>query len=397
MQDMVEKMTAALPTLNFEKYWSGFQGNAFAIYDEYEVYLFNHPDCSENPYISFPKDDRFVSCTSIVYEDIPTAIVDVRYFDNFEDIYSLVIHESFHAYQQTLGESRFPDEAVGPSFPADPHFIRLRIQEREALHTAVFEGAADRQQELINRFITLRDERIRLFPSVVDYENRVESIEGPAFYVEYQSLRDIGDPETALVRYAAMLLDAEDSHLHIRKSCYSSGHFLCLLLDRISSDWHDAFMHSELQLYEFFKTRFPDYLPSPVGTNDNEKVVARIIQTINDQKNAAFQSFNNQTGIRLMLIGPMQVAGFDPMNIVIQEDQALHSHFLKVRRGSAEYFIKGPMLTEFEGDFRKMNRLEVFVENPPVKTTDAFEIEGIGSFSGSFEYEEDNSLKIILD
>lgn len=396
MQDMVEKMTAALPTLNFEKYWNGFQGNAFALYDEHEVYLFNHPACSENPYISFPKDDRFISCTSIVYERIPTAIVDIRYFDNFEDIYSLVIHESFHAYQQTLGESRFPDEAVGPSFPADSEFMRLRIQEREALHAAVFEGAADRQQELINRFITLRDERIRLFPAVVDYENRVESIEGPAFYVEYQALQDIGNPETALDRYAAMLLDAEDSHLHIRKSCYSSGLFLCLLLDRISSAWQDDFMHSKLQLYDFFKTRFPDYLPSPVGTNDNEKEVARIIQTINDQKNAAFQSFTEQTGIRLTLTGLMQVAGFDPMNIVIQKDQALHSHFLKVRAGSAEYFIKGPVLTGFDGDFKKVTQLEVFIENPPVKTGKAVEIEGIGRITGKIEYAEDNSLKVIL-
>ncbi|WP_033543146.1 hypothetical protein [Planococcus sp. CAU13] len=396
MQDLVEKMTAALPSLHFEKYWNGFQEGAFALYDEHDVYLFNHPDCSENPYISFPKDDRFVSCTSIIYADIPTAIVDIRYFDNFEDIYSLIVHESFHAYQNSLSESRFPDEAIGPSFPADSQFIQLRIRERKALHDAVHESPKDTQIQLINEVISLRDERIRLFPAVVDYENRVETIEGPAFYVEYQALRDISNSETALERYAHMLLDAEDSHLHIRKSCYSSGLFLCLLLDQLSSGWQKEFVHSELDLFHFFKSRYSAYTPAAIADSGDKEEAERIVSSIQHQKTEAFQAFDAQPGIRLTLTGSMQVAGFDPMNLVIWDKQALHKHFLKIRIDSAEYFIKGLVLTEFNKDFRKINTLSVFREHPPVETDNVLHIEGIGQIGGNIDSADDKSVSISL-
>lgn len=396
MQKLAEKILTALPSMNFEKYWDGFQGNAYAIYDDNEVYLFNHPKCGDQPYISFPKNNQFVSCTYILFEAFPTAIVDIRYFDNFEDIYSLIVHESFHAYQHELGESRFPNEAIGPTYPTDFRFIQLRIRERQVLHNAVFENSKGTQHELINEFITLRNERIRLFPAIVDYENRVETIEGPAFFVEYQALRDIGNSETALERYASMLIDAEDSHIYIRKSCYSSGLFLCLLLDRLSFRWQEDFMHAELDLYHFFKTLYTDFVPVSMTTHHNKNEVEGIIKSIQDHKKEAFEAFTGHSGIPLTLTGTMKVAGFDPMNITIQENQALHKHFLKFRIGSAEYFIKGPVLTHFGTDFMTINSLEVFIEKLPVELDNELEIEGIGNIKGSIDYADGSSVRISL-
>ncbi|WP_203333387.1 hypothetical protein [Planococcus beigongshangi] len=396
MQELAEKMSALLPSMDFRKYWDGFQGKAFAIYDENRVYLFRHPKCNGNAYIVFPADNRFISCTSISFEGVPTAIVDIRYFDNFEEIYSLIVHESFHAYQHELSESRFPDEAVGPSFPADFRFIQLRIQERQMLHDAVNERSKGIRHQLINGFITLRDERIRLYPDIVDYENRVETIEGPAFFVEYQALQDVSHSKTARQAYADMLLDAEDSHLHIRKSCSSSGLFLCLLLEGLPSRWQEDFMHSELSLYHFFKTHYTDYTPVIIADGNNKEEITRIIQTIKRQKTEAFQSFAAQPGIWLTITGAMQAAGFDPMNIVIQDGQVLHKHFLKIRIGSAEYFIKGPVLTRFDPGFKDITSLEVHVAQLPAGSENAIDIEGIGRFKGHIHYADDRSARILL-
>lgn len=394
MQELAEKILMGLPTMDFEKYWDGFHGNAFAIYNADEVCLFNHPKCAGNSYISIPKTDQFVSCTYIFFEEVPTAIVDIRYFDSFEDIYSLIVHESFHTYQNSLGESRFPNEAIGPAFPADFQLIQLRILERKVLFDAVMQGS---NGHLLDEFIALRDERLRLFPAVVEYENRVETIEGPAFFVEYQALREIDDSETALQRYSNLLLNAEDSHVHIRKSCYGSGLFLCLLLDQIASRWQDDFMHSELDLYHFFKKLKPDYRSAPISLAGNKDEVNYIIEKMQQQKKDAVQSFNDHSGIKLTLTGTIQSAGFDPMNLVIHGNQALHKHFLKIRIGSNEYFIDGPVLTLFDDDFMKIKTLEVFLKEPPARSSgDSLEIEGMGTFTGHIDDTNKSSIQVSL-
>ncbi|WP_422124641.1 hypothetical protein DHX103_07425 [Planococcus sp. X10-3] len=396
MQDTVEKIVALLPSMNFENYWDGFGEEAFALYDESTVYLFNHPKCRDKSSIHFPKDDQFYACTYILFEDVPTAIVDIRYFDFFEDIYSLIAHESFHAHQYTLGESRFPNETIGPAYPSDAEHIHLRIQERKALHDAVFENSNNLQQQLINEFITLREKRTRLYAPCVNYENRIETIEGPAFYVEYQALRDISNSENALQRYASMLLDAEDSHVHIRKSCYSSGLFLCLLLDQLLPRWQAEFMHSERDLYHFFKKRHPDYSPVSIAAPDNKADVDGIIKTIEDQKKKAFQSFTEGSGHKMTLTGEMKAAGFDPMNIIILGDRALHQKFLKIRIGAMEHFLQGPVLTVFDKDFMTIKTVEIFTEKPPHQSEEALDIEGIGTIQGNIEFADETASKIAL-
>ena len=86
------------------------------------------------------------------------------------------------------------------------------------------------KQQKINEFIILRDKRTELFPDYVEYENSVETIEGPAFYVEYQALNDVSsNQENVISKYAEQLLDSNLSHINIRSSCYNSGLFICLL------------------------------------------------------------------------------------------------------------------------------------------------------------------------
>ena len=85
-------------------------------------------------------------------------------YSSFEDIYSLLVHELFHGYQYLYGESRFPDELVGISYPIDAQNIQLRIRERQVLCETVFVKDVRSQQQFINEFVALRDTRFANHP-----------------------------------------------------------------------------------------------------------------------------------------------------------------------------------------------------------------------------------------
>ena len=81
---------------DLHNYWPHFTTVAYAIYNDKDVLLFNHPKCVNNDYITIPKSNDFNACTVILFEDFPTAIVDERLFSEFNQTYAVLIHELFH-------------------------------------------------------------------------------------------------------------------------------------------------------------------------------------------------------------------------------------------------------------------------------------------------------------
>ena len=61
------------------------------------------------------------------------------------------------------------------------------------------------------------------------------------------------DPSETLRKYSGFILDAYDANCNIRKSCYSSGMLLCLILDEILPEWKMSFFNSDKSLYTFLK------------------------------------------------------------------------------------------------------------------------------------------------
>ena len=137
MHGFASKFQQLVTTQRLHSYWPQFNAVAYAIYNDNEVLLFNHPKCKESDYITFPKTNEFNACTIILFEDFPTAIVDVRLYPQFNETYAIIIHELFHGYQYTYGESRFPNELVGIDYSLCEKNISLRIEERIALHQAL--------------------------------------------------------------------------------------------------------------------------------------------------------------------------------------------------------------------------------------------------------------------
>lgn len=136
MKKLIDTVLNNISNERFENYWEGFQTVAFAIFDDKDVFLFNHPKYNEERYIKLVKTDEFHACTCILFEEVPTAIVDITLYDSFEVIYSLIVHESFHVFQHLSEESRYPNELLGFNYPIDFNNIQLRILERKRLFEA---------------------------------------------------------------------------------------------------------------------------------------------------------------------------------------------------------------------------------------------------------------------
>ena len=81
MLKKLENIIIYLQKANLEEYWTGFDLVAYALYDKNNVYLFNHPKfITQSSYA--PKilkwNQQFVGNTLILYDDYPTAIVDMK-------------------------------------------------------------------------------------------------------------------------------------------------------------------------------------------------------------------------------------------------------------------------------------------------------------------------------
>src|SRR5699024_3723440 len=100
------------------------------------------------------------------------------------------------------------------------------------LYRAVLEKDRIKKKQLLTTFISLREKRTYIINNHLLYENSIETIEGPAWYVELKAYFKKGQQayNQVLKSYGQQLMDDFESTSNVRKSCYSSGLFICLLL-----------------------------------------------------------------------------------------------------------------------------------------------------------------------
>src|SRR5699024_1069312 len=190
MKNFFEDIEQDLVGSHLDSYWTGFVPVAYALFDKEFVNLFNHPKLIYSSYTHYQileRDDQFMSCTLILYDDYPTAIVDLELYHNYASLYSILVHELFHGFQYIKGEKRFADETMGITYPLSKENIQLRSQERLYLYRAVLEKDRVKKRQYLATFISLREKRGNLIDEYLVYENLIETIEGPAWYVELRS------------------------------------------------------------------------------------------------------------------------------------------------------------------------------------------------------------------
>ncbi|MDY7221183.1 hypothetical protein [Halalkalibacterium halodurans] len=399
MTKHVDEIVKDLVNGDLHKYWPGFESVAYALYDKQNVYLFNHPRMTNNKpnnYQVLKWNEQFNGCTLILYDDCPTAIVDLELYDDYASLYSILIHELFHGFQYIKGEKRFADEIMGITYPLLKENIELRNQERAHLFSAMLEKNVSKKKQHLTIFIALRDKRAAIINEHLLYENFIETIEGPALYVELKAFSEKSpiSYKSALKTYGQPLLDKYFSTTNIRRSCYSSGLVMCLLLDEFSPGWKESFWNKEESLYDLLKQLSDDMVK--INALEITPETKEVINFAKQNKKNEFENFEQQKGIHLIIEGEMIVKSFDPMNVVSFEKRLLHKSFIKVSINNENYLVRQPAIAHCKSGLRNIQKLHIILNSEPIERKDSIIIDGIGVLKGRYKKKE-NVMHLYVD
>ena len=274
-------------------------------------------------------------------------------------------------------------------FSKSCHFVEnigLRNLERLNLYHALLENDIQKKYQYLSAFIKNREERASQINEYLSYENLIETVEGPAWYVEFMAFFEKGTLEydAVLLKYGQSLINQYESTSHIRMSCYSSGLFMCLLLDGISPGWKMNFLKRDEPLYDFFKVTLDNIDVEPINHIEVSLETEKVINFAIENRKNEFKKFQEQMGIHLIIEGEMKAEAFDPMNIVFLEDTLLHKNFLKVKISDDKFLIQQPVVGTFNDRIQNITRLQLVLKENPIENNDSLIVEGVGELKGRY-------------
>ncbi|WP_260320499.1 hypothetical protein [Peribacillus simplex] len=325
-----------------------------------------------------------------MYEEYPTAIVNMDSYEDYEDLYSMVVHELFHGYQHIKDEKRFPDEMMGITYPLSKENVELRNQERTNLYHALLENNIMKKKQYLDAFIALREKRAASIEEYLTYEKLIETIEGPAWYVELRAYSEKSplDYHSVLKKYAQQLINKYESTSSIRRSCYSSSLFMCLLLEELSSGWMESFFDREETLYDLLKQHTGDYMAALITDVKVSSETEEVVNFAMEKRMKAFEKYNEQAGIHLYIEGKITAESFDPMNIIPLEDRLLHKSFIIVRMNNQDFLFQQPVIAHVGNGIKYINKLHLILGKSPIENSDSFTIDGVGEIKGKYKKQE---------
>ncbi len=221
LQELWTAVNERLQTIDFTKLWPGYKRYPYALYNAASA-------CVDGEVI--PKPEEFLANTAVRYRDGWTAIFMVDGSEDPDIMASKMVHEMFHAFQRENGETRFPNELqalIHYQYTADN--LQQKFYENRLL-TRLHQGGDD--NTVWAQLLASRKQRHAAFPDSYVYEAKIEQIEGPAEYVELQSLRQL-NPDLYEAKLEKMLqaLQNVNALFPIRIGLYASGALLLKYLD----------------------------------------------------------------------------------------------------------------------------------------------------------------------
>ena len=390
---MINRIADEVRNWNLNNFWPNFETTAFALYNETTVYLFNHPNYqSQEGYKILEWSTAFIGDSLILFEEYPTAIINLEYHSTYENLYSIIIHELFHGNQYLKGEKRFPNELIGITYPIDRMNIALRTAERECLYKAVFAENEDEKNENIKKFVAYRKKRSNLIGENFQYETAIETTEGPAWYVEWKAYCDKSSltKDEILAQYGKELLDPLVSSVHLRRSCYSTGLFMCILLDYYMPEWKDKFFEYNGSLYDLLKLHF-NVEDCVVEDTVNRPDIDEVVRTVIKDRESALNSYEEKQGYHLWIEGEVKIRTLDPMNIVSFEDRLLHKNYLKLVIQQQDYLFQQPIVT-YIGDKNLFfpRKVHFVMSSKPDVKENAIHVQGVGDIKGEYEIKDNH-------
>jgi hypothetical protein len=179
--------------------WPGMTIGPYAIFRiGGPVFLKNHP---APPAGAKPLEADIYEFNQSAYALLGTSQTEINHYltahNNYgqpqyvsvNQFYSEVFHELHHVYQRTVVKTvPFDNPAELLTYPEDYRNDAIRQYEDELL-LSMLQGAPLKFQENLNRFFSSRLLRENMISKTyLDYENSVESCEGPATYCDNNTL-----------------------------------------------------------------------------------------------------------------------------------------------------------------------------------------------------------------
>lgn len=363
--------------------WNGMELSPVCIFrTNGPVLLYNHPNppqsfqkIDERLYLGKHEDFQLFGSTQMEINGAKTAIADYGSMDiaSQAEVYAELFHEMHHVYQSLyLTHLGSDNPAILLSYPEDYVNDGIKNYEQQTLFKMCFEQGSERFPALLNQFFSSRLRRKQLIGTYLDYEESVESFEGPAFFCEcmfydhYASSDKVLKENHIHKKYFGILTNPYYGRDKLRQRHLASGMAMCYILDKYFTNWQGEYYAQKQTLYSYFMSRFqPQREELHIDSfflSSSKFHTQQVIIT----HQLAYEKFLNQPGIKVSLEfeEPPTFEGFDPMNAEsINEKIILHSTILKLSKGDEnKLFIKNSkVVTLIENELWFVKELILFV------------------------------------
>ncbi|XFA98136.1 hypothetical protein ACAG96_04455 [Candidatus Izemoplasma sp. B36] len=338
MKKIYSEIKEKLNMISFQNIFNGFKRYPFALYDDKQVLL-------EDKII--PYDDRFIGNTSIKYNNKYIAIWNMKYpVKDLDQFTSKIVHEMFHAYQGDKHEHRFPNEVSGLFYNLSKDNIGKKLEETKYLINSYL----TKDKLDLEKFLTLRGKRRKLYSKSVNYEAGIETIEGYARFIELKtlkffSLEKYNDEFNKLLDY----LKTDYNFYKPRNVSYEIGALILTVLESLGYDISSNFPRNEtIDLYVL-----PNSEVSVEYKNNYN------LSWLDDLLSKSNERLDNLLVKNLEEIAFDRVIGFDPMNTKKVKDHLIYNHFILIEKNNKNISMMGCFLMKLneKNEFTKLYKV----------------------------------------
>ena len=340
MRLLYDKVYEHICKVDFESIWEGFHAYHFALYDDKKVYF-------KDKTIMY--EECFLGNTSIKYDNEQIAIWKIDDYSKEDpiELAANMVHEMFHAYQYELGEKRFPNDIEALDYPVILENVLLKYAENQMIIRAMEEKDKKKIKEYLSTLIKSRTKRKELIKDHIDYEYRIETVEGMAEYAGLLALKQLDSEKYTdkINNYFNNLADIEHILFDNRRLSYFSGSLFLLSLHNTDiSVFHDISTEKRT-VYELISESIPSgNLPETVNTDTIETSLKTFLK--NRQK-LFDEFFDKSPNCRE---GSFTICGYDPMNMVKTENLVWCKYFVMLKEKAKDnpLLINGPLVIKVD-------------------------------------------------
>lgn len=343
LRELWQAVDRRLERIDFAALWPGFQRCPFALYGEGRA-------CLEGELR--PRPQEFLGNTALEFEGRYIAIWNAdEPSPDLEELTADLVHEMFHAFQFSRGESRFADELAALDYPQDVENFNCKLTEDRLLVRAFRTGNLDEKRSLLSRFRALRDRRESLIGGAVQFEYLPETVEGMAEYVGTRALAALSPAkyQRRLERHLAPLAAPTPLLLDVRRMAYHVGPILLLTAETAGLTIHHRVGAEPQPVYRLLADQLPAEAPGPVA---EEPAIPRLLAERRQSREEILARFMAQPLRRVE--GEFTITSYDPMNMWKLGNRLYGSDFWQLRDRSRgrEVLLMGESVLDWTGGSR---------------------------------------------